>query len=381
MDERLTDRQSRVALWVGAGVSVAVHALAMVVVVGPSLGGSRASAEQPVVANLLFETPPVRLGEDRGSPTAIAWLGYEEYRRHVAQPWHQDQAAFSPSAANAQPQPPAPDAVPMSAAEPQPPAPNHAAELVEAAEAPAEPSASPAASDAASPVEAVDAEALVQAVQAAADRAAAMVENTIAAIGEAGQVLIRPRQEANPVELAGAEQPDDGQGAASQDAEVSETVISHNDEVSEAQPGVGEPARVSESETESAQRAVERISGSGQPGDPQDREATAASIERATRWEIGQPLAAAGLRIATVPPRLTPLTRVTSRPKDPVVRIRFGRTGRVVSAEFLRSSGHRDVDQPILDAVYRWRATGKALEALETRNSSDSLVVDIRISL
>src|SRR5690606_35683094 len=75
----------------------------------------------------------------------------------------------------------------------------------------------------------------------------------------------------------------------------------------------------------------------------------------------GKPLAARGLRIQTVRPKWSTYALATANPNDVAVRIWFDATGRVTKATIIQSSGRDDVDRPILDAVYRWRATGERL--------------------
>ena len=45
--------------------------------------------------------------------------------------------------------------------------------------------------------------------------------------------------------------------------------------------------------------------------------------------------------------------------------MRFDRTGKVVQATLLASTGHENVDGPIVDSLYRWRARGELLERLK----------------
>lgn len=122
---------------------------------------------------------------------------------------------------------------------------------------------------------------------------------------------------------------------------------------------------------------------SGEPGIESDRESDPASIMDVPvpLRELGRPIAAEGLEIRTVRPRFTHYTRLTVRPADPLIRVRFDRKGRVVTAELVESSGHKDVDNPILDAVYRWTASGKALESLDPASPDATVAIEFRIVL
>lgn len=99
-------------------------------------------------------------------------------------------------------------------------------------------------------------------------------------------------------------------------------------------------------------------------GETSDRESIAAAIREAIKVEPGQPVAGKGLTVKTVRPRWSHFTLITAAPQNAVVRVEFGKDGRVTSVETLRSSGRNDVDRPMLDAVYMWTASGKQLRDL-----------------
>ncbi len=125
--------------------------------------------------------------------------------------------------------------------------------------------------------------------------------------------------------------------------------------------------------------------GDDQPGEPSDRESVATALKEAidlTDW--GRPLARQGLEVTTVRPRWSVTTRLARMPRNPVVLIRFGADGTVRSAEFLRdkrlvfSTGFEDVDGPLMDAIYRWKASGEAIEAL---GEGETHQVSVRVVL
>ncbi|MEZ6242312.1 MAG: hypothetical protein R3B57_04645 [Phycisphaerales bacterium] len=125
--------------------------------------------------------------------------------------------------------------------------------------------------------------------------------------------------------------------------------------------------------------------GDDQPGQPSDRESVATALREAMNLsDWGKPLAREGLEIKTVRPRWSVTTRLSRSPRNPVVVIQFGRDGVVRTARFLRegkfeySTGFDDVDGPLLDAVYRWKAEGKALEPLD---EAQTLQVSVRVVL
>jgi TonB family protein len=98
-----------------------------------------------------------------------------------------------------------------------------------------------------------------------------------------------------------------------------------------------------------------------------DRDSDAAAIKQAISVNPGKPLAAKGLRIQTVRPKWSTFALATANPNDVVVRMWFDATGRVTKAIIIQSSGREDVDRPILDAVYNWRAAGEQLSTIKNQ--------------
>lgn len=127
-----------------------------------------------------------------------------------------------------------------------------------------------------------------------------------------------------------------------------------------------------------------RGGGGRDAGEQSDRESTASSVLTATRAQLGKPIAGKGIEIKTVRPRFTHYTAIMTVPRSPRVRIHFRRDGEVEKVELVRSSGVADVDRPLLDAVYQWRAVGKELDALppDTPGADPHvLVIEMRILL
>jgi len=89
----------------------------------------------------------------------------------------------------------------------------------------------------------------------------------------------------------------------------------------------------------------------------------AAAIESAINAKPGRVIAAQGLQIKTVRPEWAIATRLRASPKNPVVKITFGRAGKVIRAAFVaeQSTGDKEVDGPLLAALYRWTAKGEQL--------------------
>lgn len=121
----------------------------------------------------------------------------------------------------------------------------------------------------------------------------------------------------------------------------------------------------------------------GQIGLASDAESDASSIKEAIEYRLGKPLAGKGLKIRTLRPNWSVTTRLTASPRNPVVRVVFGRDGRVLEAKFVagQETGYPDVDAPILHAVYRWTASGEALTKLPATDPRAGVTMTFRMIL
>jgi hypothetical protein len=98
-----------------------------------------------------------------------------------------------------------------------------------------------------------------------------------------------------------------------------------------------------------------------------DRESVPTQLTpSADRVRLGNVVASRGIEIKTVRPRISIATRYTATPRNPHVRVVFDRQGQVLLAEITRSSGYADIDGPILNALYAWRASGKMLQEMKS---------------
>jgi len=109
--------------------------------------------------------------------------------------------------------------------------------------------------------------------------------------------------------------------------------------------------------------------GPGRPeeGQRSDRESDATSVINVPpeKWRTGAPIAHKGVEILTRRPELPILTRLTTRPLHPVADLFFDNQGKPVSVKIVQSSGYPDdIDQPVIDALFRWRAKGTQLAHL-----------------
>lgn len=113
-----------------------------------------------------------------------------------------------------------------------------------------------------------------------------------------------------------------------------------------------------------------RASGRGKPIEMDtdawmaDREADGSSVKRAATFRNGRVEAGQGLDIRTVRPIFTAVTRALAVPSAPIVEVKFDKAGMVRRVHVIRSSGYDDVDGPIVNAVYQWRAAGKELATI-----------------
>lgn len=119
----------------------------------------------------------------------------------------------------------------------------------------------------------------------------------------------------------------------------------------------------------------------GEEGIRANDESVARSTEDAIIVRPGKPIARPGLNIKTATARFSPSTIALNRPKSPLVRITFGRDGRVLLAEFVpgHTTGSADVDKPLLDSLHRWSARGKDLLRIPENDPKAGVTLTFRI--
>ncbi|MDQ7012765.1 MAG: hypothetical protein Q9O74_02575 [Planctomycetota bacterium] len=351
-------------LAVGVVCSLAIHAGGFVLLmVGTSgLGGL---APLPVtLPSAETETNEIRPGIEQSRQVTINWLGFEDPTPHSATPAETEQAALSPAALGD------PEAVePVFEVA-------HAADAAEtSAEIVAE---SPAKTPVVEPQE--------RQTQASAGEVTSPSEEIPAAATEVGAL-----------DDAGVEAETAAAAVLAVEREVPEAAsrvfrrlsrAASRAQQAFAQARAMEIARVREEARESAESAAAASGAPPLPGEPRDaiaseKESDATSRERIVEWEPGRPPAVEGLDITTVRPRWTVTTKITAVPRNPVVRMEFGKDGKVVRAAYLekQGSGYPNVDGPLLDAIYAWTAKGEALEALAADDPDDVVSITMRIIL
>ena len=83
-----------------------------------------------------------------------------------------------------------------------------------------------------------------------------------------------------------------------------------------------------------------------------------------SKWRNGRPLAGTGLNIRTQRPVFDDKTTISAGGTNPIFEIEFDKDGVPQNCVILQSSGTQLIDQPILDCMYRWRASGSQLTDL-----------------
>jgi hypothetical protein len=126
----------------------------------------------------------------------------------------------------------------------------------------------------------------------------------------------------------------------------------------------------------------------GKAGVVSEKESAASIIKRAIKVDaskLNKPIVGKGLEIITVEPKFPASVRFTEMPRNPVLMIRFNASGRVSKAYFFKEgrrvydTGVVGVDEPLMSAVYQWRAKGKQIDALDPRDPKSVVEISMRI--
>ena len=152
-----------------------------------------------------------------------------------------------------------------------------------------------------------------------------------------------------------------------------------------------EAARESAERAKAAQKPEQAEEPSkSEPSEPQknaipdDRESDATSPELTIRQDdLGQVLARQGLRIQTFRPQFDATTKqleLRTRRGRVTAVIRFTKAGKVLAASLKpgTATGVATIDEPILDSVYRWKASGTDLDNLPD-DPEATVTVEIQI--
>lgn len=334
------DDSLRPRLAVGVVFSLLAHVgAAMVILVRPP--GFEGPPPRPLVAPTAErEDPPIRPGIEESSVVSINWLGFSDPTEHHATPAETEQAALSPA-----------DVGVPEVVEP--------VEVATEAETPAEvPETEPAPDMARADPD-----------PAPAEETAAESFEEAAAIAESPTETPEPDAEAVPDPPVLALQTDAPEPRPTPLLQVVRRAT----------------ARARALAASAAARAAAAAPPPGEPREAlrSEKESDATSTDEIAEWLPGRPPAVAGLEITPVRPKWTVTTRLSAVPRNPVVRIDFRKNGTVARAQFLpgQDTGYPDVDGPLLDALYRWTARGKALDQLSAADPKAVISFPMRIVL
>ncbi|MDF1808159.1 MAG: hypothetical protein P1U42_00530 [Phycisphaerales bacterium] len=126
----------------------------------------------------------------------------------------------------------------------------------------------------------------------------------------------------------------------------------------------------------------------GKDGILSKRESTASIIKRAIKVDaksLNRPIVGEGLEITTVEPKFPASVRFTQLPRNPVLIIRFDANGRVSKVRFLSEgrrvfdTGSKSVDEPLVNAVYKWRAKGTEIDSLDPKGPESFVEISMNI--
>lgn len=278
------------------------------------------------------ETEPTPLGIDAETPSSMTWVGYDEYREHIAALAEMDQAAFNDDPAAALPLKPM--------------------------EVPAPSTGLP-----------VETEATKATPESELEEQAMMVSENLMALRDLMDTLgalfaLPPTDQML--------HPQDADASSTRDPRESETARTL-DPAEEANPSEAETAPTKTVTTEPSPPVSP---GAPTAGEQSDKESDATSVIDANpeHWKNGKPLASPGLEIETKKPTLTVLQSITMVARNPLCRIKFDRKGIPIDVEFIEKSGSREFDDAISASLYRWRAVGERLEELKGEETVDILI-------
>lgn len=327
------------------------------------VGGSLAAAAFPPPPD-----PRITPGVDKSSAMNVVWLGFDSPKKHEAPEARVEQAALSPesraapeSRQDAESEPAEPETAEPAETEPETepetqtkPAESQSAE----AETPETDSHQAEQTEADTPESRPEQEAVTDAGLTAPEHAEQPLP-TEPPIPEAKRAITLPGEsseadategetaEGGPPEIAAKQEPE-----TSPRPEHPESADASAAGPSAERPDTGES------------REESRIDGARS-----DAESPATSTDRPVRITPGLVIAREGVQVSTrVPPRFSIPTELLASRASVHVRVSFDARGDVVNVEVLRSSGHPGVDQEWVNALYRWKATGEALEELDPDN-------------
>jgi len=378
----MRNRFDTIRLLLGVGVSLVLHAMVVVpafVTVLTDQSDAPASADQHSASSQdeSRKTPPkdrkMELGLEKSDASTMTWIGYEEYREHLARLAEVEQAAFMTDPVG-QPNASLSNNTTLSqqsTSSQQPSeqddqtdgksgAPEQADELLLPSPSLPGPVLTPP-TDALTQV-ADDAEPAPPLADESQQKPEAPTAGEQNKPGEQQIIAIRNAWRELFASLLQAL-------AQRNTAETRETTSSKNERNTESQD---QPAQ-SES-TAAAKRGEQRQAAQSD----KQSDATSTVDVPLDKIDPGQPLAAQGMELKPKRPEFTVFQRVTASPGNPVGEITFNHQGVPINVNLIKTSYVASVDQSVKDSLYAWRAAGKPIDALE---AGQTVSIRIRIIL
>ena len=327
----------------------------------------------------------IKPGIEDGSASTMTWIGYAEYEEHLARLAEVEQAAFTetPTGGGAPPSPPTPAAEgaqsPPQIVAAQPSPPQMPTEVVAVRPVPEPVVPAPAPPTPASEPDTIPAPEGPDPLEPAPLPPQPEPQPALTRPAEASEPT-EPAPEVAPPEPPQPPQPQEPQPQEPQPQQLQPQQLQPPQPQPPAQPGATAPTPVADPtveppspnqpapSTNPAAGPPMPTSGPPKPGAQADKESDATSVVDVppSTWRSGKPLAAKGLEIKTRNPVFPVLTQITTSPRSPVAEIAFDRTGKAVKVTILETSGYNlEIDEPVIDALFRWRAKGKQLDTLK----------------
>lgn len=112
---------------------------------------------------------------------------------------------------------------------------------------------------------------------------------------------------------------------------------------------------------------------------PSDRDADATSIVKISpeNWKAGKPAAAKGIVLRPRRPSFTANQLVTNAPGNMVAVLYIDKRGKPIDVVILMGTGSGSIDRSVEASLYRWRASGTRVDALE---NDETVNITINIS-
>ncbi|MBT4530704.1 MAG: hypothetical protein HOC27_05815 [Phycisphaerae bacterium] len=114
-------------------------------------------------------------------------------------------------------------------------------------------------------------------------------------------------------------------------------------------------------------------------GTPSDRDSSATSTIKITpeQWKSGKPLAAQGIVLRPRRPSFTANQLVSNAPSDLVADLFINNKGKPANVDIVFSTGSVSIDGSLISSLYRWRASGEQIDALE---DGETILISIHIT-